>query len=180
MLKYVRGFGLIELMVTLAVAAIVLAIAIPSFNTQILNSRSLALGEDFAAAVNFARVEAVTRRARVSVCASSNGLACGGGWDSGFIAFVDNAASDTAAPVLVAGNILRVWPAPNGPAVINVRQGAVDVGFTRYLGTGALARISDDPVTVDVSFAGCTGNSARRVTIGLSGSISLTRQQCAQ
>ena len=84
-----RGFTIIELMITVAIAAIVLAVAIPSFQAQIRNNQSIALGEDFASAINFARSEAVKRATRVSLCASDNGISCGGAWTDGFIAFVD-------------------------------------------------------------------------------------------
>lgn len=182
MRAYKQGFTIIELMVTLAVLAIVLGVALPSFNSQILNNRSVALGEDFATTLNFIRSEAVKRRARVSVCASSDGATCGNDWTEGFIAFVDHATSDVVNPVLVdddgATTILRVWPAQDSRAVITVKRGAGDINFIRYTGMGTLARISNDPIILEVGLQGCTSDSARRLTIGLAGLVNMANAAC--
>ena len=53
------GFTLIELMVTLAVAAILLAIAIPSFNSLLVSSRLTTAANDFVNALAIARSSAI-------------------------------------------------------------------------------------------------------------------------
>lgn len=55
------GFSLVEVMVTVAVLAIILAIGIPSFQSFFENSRLNRANDDFIAAVNLARSEAITR-----------------------------------------------------------------------------------------------------------------------
>jgi len=55
------GFSLIELMVTLIVLAIILAIGIPSFQRLFETSRVNRANDEFIAAVNLARSEAITR-----------------------------------------------------------------------------------------------------------------------
>jgi type IV fimbrial biogenesis protein FimT len=85
------GFTLIELMVTLAIVAVLLTIAAPSFRAFLLDSRVSAEADEFLSMVNFARSEAIKRNARVSMCNSSSGLACAtsGNWEQGWIVFVD-------------------------------------------------------------------------------------------
>lgn len=171
-----RGFTLIELMVTLAVLAIVFAIAAPSFTTMINNNRSAALGEELVTALNYARSEAVKRGSRVSVCASSDGATCSGAatWIQGWIVFTDNAASDSATSPTV-GAVLRRWEAPNAGAVISVSQGAA-TNFVRYTRLGTLGRFSQ--VEVNSSVSGCSGNAARTVTIGPAGLLNVAHSSC--
>ena len=57
------------------------------------------------ASLNVARTEAVKRNDNVSVCRSSNGTACVGNWEDGWIVFVD---ADADGSVDDGDNILRV------------------------------------------------------------------------
>jgi type IV fimbrial biogenesis protein FimT len=81
------GFTLIELMVTLAILAIVLTVAIPNFSSFQASSRLSAQANDLVTVLNYARVEALKRGSRVSVCKSSSGTSCatGGNWEQGWI-----------------------------------------------------------------------------------------------
>ena len=72
-MKPLRGFTLIELMITLAVAAILLTVAVPSFQTLIKRNALTARTNNFIADLHFARGEAAKRGSDVSVCPSSNG-----------------------------------------------------------------------------------------------------------
>ena len=56
-----RGFTLIELMVTLSVLAILLAIAAPSFSSLLASNRMATQSDEFIGALNLARSEAVRR-----------------------------------------------------------------------------------------------------------------------
>lgn len=72
------GFTLIELMVTIALASILLAIAVPSFNSFVVSSRLVAQTNSIVAAINFTRSEAIKRNTSVSLCraASDTATAC--------------------------------------------------------------------------------------------------------
>ena len=90
-----RGFTLIEFMVTLAVAAILLGLAVPSFRTFIQNSRLQAPATDLLHAIQLARTEAIKRQQNVVVCASTdsssaNASCSGGDFTSGWIVFADD------------------------------------------------------------------------------------------
>jgi type IV fimbrial biogenesis protein FimT len=85
-----NGFTLIELMTSLAVAAILIAVAVPGMQSFQMNSRQSASVNELLNGMRMARNTAITTNTRVTVCASENGNACENvGWDKGWIAFVD-------------------------------------------------------------------------------------------
>ncbi|MET0536076.1 MAG: GspH/FimT family pseudopilin [Steroidobacter sp.] len=70
------GFTIIELMITVSVASILLAIAIPSFNQMMVSSRLVAQSNDVVSGLSLARSEAIKRNATVTVCRSTDGTSC--------------------------------------------------------------------------------------------------------
>ena len=172
-----KGLTLIELMVTVAVLAIVVGIAVPSFNTMVQNNRSLALGEELVNALNYARTEAVKRGARVSLCGSADGTACDGGWTDNWIVVVDTAATDDAAAPVVANAaaVLRFWEAPENNATLTATQGGGNPTFVRFTRKGTLGRSTQGVVTLSASFDGCSGNNTRVVTVGAAGMLNMAR-----
>jgi len=91
--KRVTGFTLIELMVTLSLAAILMAIAVPNMRTFIQNNRLTAAANDLLRSFQLARTEAIKRQQNVVVCASADPTAanpsCSYGQFSGWIVFQD-------------------------------------------------------------------------------------------
>ncbi|WGL18190.1 GspH/FimT family pseudopilin [Microbulbifer bruguierae] len=169
-----QGLTLLELMVTLAVLAVVAAIAIPNFTTLVNNNRSIALGEDLAGALHYARSEAVKRSASVTLCASASGTACDGDWTDNWIAIVDTAASDSSA-IPVVGEVLRQWQIAGNSAVISAKQDTSDVDFVRFTGKGLLGGSGSGSIVINSSISGCAANSGRRLTIGVAGVVSVAR-----
>ena len=102
------GFTLIELIVTVALAAILLTIGVPSFQEMMRNNRAATHANEILTGLNFARSEAGKRGRDVSICPATG---CGEtNWSEGWIVFADlnnNGAAD-------AGEILRVWEALSG------------------------------------------------------------------
>lgn len=86
-----RGFTLIELMMVVAVTAVLLGLAVPSFNALIERQRLVATQNHLMAGFHYARSLAVSTRAQAVICPSSDGLNCqaGGVWDSGWMIYVD-------------------------------------------------------------------------------------------
>jgi type IV fimbrial biogenesis protein FimT len=83
MMKKVTGFTLVELMITLTVLVIVLAVGIPSF-IQISRNNTLAThANELVAALNLARSEAVKRGVQVTIAPT------GTEWEEGWRIFTD-------------------------------------------------------------------------------------------
>ncbi len=83
-----QGFTLVELMVTIAILAILSSIAYPSFENSLLNSRQTSQFNTLLAALQHARSEASSRNTQVTICGSSDQLTCNDpDWSDGFIIF---------------------------------------------------------------------------------------------
>lgn len=82
-----NGFSLIELMVTLAVSAIILIFVVPSFQTSLMNSRISAVSDALYDALNVTRLTALSQNSPVKICpmASLGSTSCGSSWTPGWI-----------------------------------------------------------------------------------------------
>lgn len=89
------GLTLMELLMGLVITAIVLSLAVPSFNSMLTSSRMSAHVMDLVAAHTIARNEAAGRKRIVHLCASdsaeSSSPACNAAktWTDGWLSFVD-------------------------------------------------------------------------------------------
>ncbi|SEA48003.1 type IV fimbrial biogenesis protein FimT [Microbulbifer marinus] len=75
--KRSAGFTLIELMIVIAILAILIAIGVPSFTSLIKNNRLTSAANDLAGALHFARAEAVRRGSSVQVSSVSDNIGNG-------------------------------------------------------------------------------------------------------
>lgn len=151
----VRGFSLIELMVTLFVVAILLAIAVPSFEHAIDSTRLSNTSNALVADLSYARVEAASRGVHVSVAASS------GSWNNGWTVIASAAttggtperlrvhttvdAHTDIGPVVSGGSAYTVTYEPQGTLVTPTK-----ICFL-------VKRTSDshiDPIYIDLSQSG--------------------------
>lgn len=88
----IRGFSLLELLVALAVAAIVLAAGLPALSGLALDGRRTADINGFVTAIQLARSESAKRSAPIIVCKTLNDADCGGPdlhYEAGWMVFVD-------------------------------------------------------------------------------------------
>lgn len=85
------GFTLYELLMTLALVAVVVAVGLPSFGSLLANSRLRAESNALFDSIYLARKESVVRRRAVTLCPSLDGLNCdtANDWSAGWIRFVN-------------------------------------------------------------------------------------------
>jgi type IV fimbrial biogenesis protein FimT len=81
------GFTLIELVVTVCVLAILLVIALPSYQTMILNNRLTASTDSLIGDLNYARSVALNDNTNINICpfSAANSTTCGADWTVGWI-----------------------------------------------------------------------------------------------
>jgi type IV fimbrial biogenesis protein FimT len=99
---------MVELMVTVAVLAVVMAIAFPSFTALVNGNRLTGNANELLAALQTARSEAVTRNTTVVLCRSNNSTSCATGatWNGWITQVVASGAvlrvNTVKAPLLVS------------------------------------------------------------------------------
>lgn len=104
-MKKQQGFTLIELMMTVALAAVLLGMGIPAYQDFVRNNRHATEVNNLISTLQVARSEAVVRNQLITVCPSTNGTGCTNNteWESGWIVFIDanrNGAVDSGEEIL--------------------------------------------------------------------------------
>ncbi|RMD78761.1 MAG: prepilin-type N-terminal cleavage/methylation domain-containing protein [Gammaproteobacteria bacterium] len=166
------GFTLVELMVTLAVAAVLVTLAVPGFGTLIRNNRLATAANAFAASLSLARSEAVKRAAVVGVCKSADGQTCtsAGGWEQGWLVFVDLDGDGLRQPTeeaLAVQGPLGGTVTLRGDAALRDRLAYGSTGFAQAPGGGPLSGLL--VLCDDRGF----GSQARGLVLSPSGRLSV-------
>lgn len=116
MQKHIQnGFTLYELLITVTIMGIILAVGVPNLTDFSRNSRVSGSANDLHGSFLLARSEAARAKQDITICASNNSTAaepaCGGSFDDGWIVFIDldgNDARDTSAGS--NENVLKSFP----------------------------------------------------------------------
>lgn len=114
------GFTLYELLTTMLIVGVVLAIGVPNMQSFRQNSRMTAAANDLHSSFHLARSEASRAKTSITICASADSMAaiptCGGELEAGWVVFEDRNGDIT----IDAGEpILRRFPAVTAGIAIN-------------------------------------------------------------
>ena len=161
----VWGFTLIELMVTVAIVAILAMVAAPSFSQAILSAKLSAYANNFMASAQLARSEAIKRNSTVRLCRSADGLSCAanGDWKQGWIVFHDvtnNGTVDSGDTVIQVQEALSADYSFTGDSYSLTFQ---SIGAGSTSATLTLCKASPSP-----------GNQEREIKVSATGRSSAT------
>lgn len=86
-----RGLTLLDLIITLAIAAIIATAGVPAFNNVVGNARRTSAVNDLIAAIQVARTNAIRRNQQLVICPDDGQPICtsNGDWRNGWVVFVN-------------------------------------------------------------------------------------------
>lgn len=160
------GFTALELLVTIAVAAIVVAFAAPALASFLTANRVAAETNALVSAFSLARSEAVTRSSAVSIC--PYGQDAGGvyscinstSWSGGWIVFTD--ATGTAGAFDGSDVLLRVFPGISTADTLTSTVSSLRIGTDGFLNAASAVSFALVP-------GHCSGNQRRAISLSLQG-----------
>jgi type IV fimbrial biogenesis protein FimT len=169
-----RGFTLVELLIGIAVLAIVLVLGIPSFAEVIRSNRLASQVNEYITALNFARSEAYKRGLPVIVCVANSALNdcdASAGWSNGWLVFVDtndngSFNSGGTEPILQKGD------QPPGSFTYTASPSTQRTITFRPLS------VSPSNFSLEIHKSGCSGPEKRRVTVTSTGRIKMEKIVC--
>ena len=161
-----RGFTILELMMTIAVIAVLAGIAAPSFMSIIRANRIVTDNNDLISALTLARSEAIKRGVRVTVCPTTDQAACdtSGQWERGWMVFADLTVPGS---VTAGDEIIRVWEARDGGTTI--RAGGSFSDFVSFVASGETRATPSNADLFNVCDADGDVALGRTINVGLIG-----------
>lgn len=169
--KRESGFSVVELMIALAVCAILLVATGPAFSAVVHKNRISAASNQLYMSLYAARGEALKRRSAVRICPSANSTSCrnDGDWSDGWLIFEDANTNN----------------APDAAEIIQLVDG-FDGDINMQVSTALSEYVQFQPTGVAVGNGGNSGEfrlchadsnaSSRAVSISVSGRVNSVKR----
>lgn len=171
------GFTLVELLITLAILALVSVFAIPKYSDMVIRNRITGATNELVGTIHMARSEAISAHARVVVCPTSNGTGCGSGDWARVLVFVDR---DRNGLVSSGDEIKREMDVRTPDLKMMAGTSGANIVFSSDgLSASGLATSTNNFITVcSTSYQ----DKSRRVRVGVSasstGSLAVSSTRC--
>ncbi|MBT6211874.1 MAG: prepilin-type N-terminal cleavage/methylation domain-containing protein [Woeseia sp.] len=171
--KNMRGFTVLELLITLGIAAVLVAVGVPGFRSVIMDNRMVSQANLLVTSVSVARSNAVKYQRNATVCASANYDAavptCSAStdWSTGWIVWVDKDRDATTD----ADEIVSVFGPLNGASSLSSTALSAFTYDSRGFGLAG----ADVLVLCDDR----SGEMGRRIRINAAGRTNVSRQGCS-
>lgn len=184
--KIEQGFTLIELIVAMAVLAILVVIASPSFEAVFNNNKLTSNANEMLSVLQTARMESVKRNARVVVCRNDTpdtAIACNtaaGPW-VGWMSFADDGAGGgTARDGVRNGTETVLYRGTFAAPVQLLTSPAISAGNSRFQFRSDGLAYSDAGILLNAQFSFCIvttspPQNARYITIGSGSRMFISR-----
>jgi type IV fimbrial biogenesis protein FimT len=166
-IRHQLGLTAVEVMIGLAVLAVVILVSVPGGSMLIEHYRLKSTSSDLVNGLYLARSEAINRASTVRVCPSADGRSCrtDGDWSLGWLVYSDGNGDEIVQDI----ELLQAFPAPDSHVHI-VALGAAQ-NSAAFTPTG-LVRDND---AAKGEFVLCHGenNGSRAILIDTDGWVSL-------
>lgn len=143
--KSQKAYTMIEILMVIAIAAILLAVAVPSLQDTVRRNARDSIQLDLMSSLALARSQAVTLSTTTSVCHSSNQTSCsnstGSDWDDGWLVFSD-VDGDGVVDSADGDELMQVHASANGIVAIellNSSNGTISNEVVQFDDDGFLA-----------------------------------------
>ena len=163
-----RGFTLVELMVTLAVIAILMGIAAPAFVDFVRAVRASSTVSALNSALSLARSEAVKRNVRACVYSAD--------WSAGWSVRIDSNGNSSCADNTDV--VIQTFSGISAGSALTVTQSGASVSEVAYLGSGRRESANDVTLAFRSVTDECTANRDRDLTVSNTGRTQV--QACSQ
>lgn len=161
------GFTLIEMMVTLALLAILIVLVTPSFRGLLRDNHAAAQASILVGSLMLARSEAIKRNAPAVLCRSNTGTSCAGSeWEDGWLVWADTDGDST----LDTDEILQVQQPLDGRFDLSATAAAIT-----YRPDGSIAGAAD---AFELAAPGGDTEHGRCIEIEVTGRPRVTKGAC--
>lgn len=201
-MKRNHGFTLIELVITIAIAAILLVVGVPAMRSFIQNNKVAGETNELVTAFNLARSEALRRGEPIGVCPADDAYdnpACSNSendWDKGWLVYRADPANINSFVGSVDDSVLRTWAGTSEDDDDNAAKLQPDALSTQRIVFEPDGRLNPDAlgspedcleaVCFAVSIAGgteCRGDTRpdqRIIEIGITGRVGSYAPPCEE